>query len=57
MSRVSDHSDISGIGIYTTDEADTLALLEEDPAVRAGGFRYRLHATRTEHLASRAATS
>ncbi|MCU1468959.1 MAG: hypothetical protein JWQ39_108 [Glaciihabitans sp.] len=44
---VRDDSAVSGIGIFTTDAAETAAIMDGDPAVRAGIFHYAIHPTRT----------
>jgi hypothetical protein len=44
---VRDDSEVSGIGIFTTDAAETAAIMDEDPAVKAGIFSYAIHPTRT----------
>lgn len=44
---VRDESDVSGVGIFSTDLARTKELMEADPAVRAGIFTYEMHATRS----------
>ena len=43
---VADDTDLAGIGIFTTDEAGTRAILADDPGVRAGIFGYELHPVR-----------
>ena len=44
---VADDSAVSGVGIFATDEGDTRALMDDDPAVRAGVFDYHIHPTRS----------
>ncbi len=38
--RVNADADIAGVGIFTTNEAETRAIMEDDPAVLAGVFTY-----------------
>jgi hypothetical protein len=38
--RVTTDADIAGLGIFTTNEDETRAIMEEDPAVLAGLFTY-----------------
>ena len=44
---VRDDSDVSGIGIFALDEAETRAVMDADPGVAAGVFTYEVHATRS----------
>ncbi len=44
---VRDESDISGVGIFTTNEAETRQIMEGDPGVQAGVFTYEIHPTRS----------
>ncbi len=44
---VRDESEISGIGIFTTDLEETKKLYEDDPGVKAGIFTYELHLARS----------
>jgi uncharacterized protein YciI len=40
---VNDGSEVSGVGIFTTSEDETRAIMDEDPAVQAGVFTYEVH--------------
>jgi hypothetical protein len=42
---VRDRSDIGGVGIFSTDAAETRRLMDGDPAVMAGILTYEIHAT------------
>ena len=44
---VRDESDISGIGIFSTDSERTKEIMDNDPGVKAGIFTYETHATRS----------
>ncbi len=44
---VRDESDISGIGIFSTNAEETRKIMDEDPAVKAGIFTYETHPTRS----------
>jgi len=44
---VRDESDVSGIGIFSTDVNATREIMDEDPGVKAGIFVYEVHATRS----------
>jgi len=44
---VGDESDVSGIGIFSTDVKATREIMDEDPGVKAGIFVYETHATRS----------
>ena len=41
--RVTDDSDVAGIGIFALDEAETRRVIESDPAVAAGAFVAEYH--------------
>lgn len=43
VAPVRDETELDGIGIFTTDEAETRALMDADPAVQAGVFVYDIH--------------
>jgi hypothetical protein len=43
---IRDESDVSGVGIFTTDGERTREIMEGDPGVQAGIFTYEVHATR-----------
>jgi hypothetical protein len=44
---ISDGSDVSGIGIFTTNVEETKKIMDEDPGVQAGVFVYELHSCRS----------
>ena len=44
---VSDNGEVSGLGIFSTDPAETKRIMDDDPAVRAGIFTYEIHAARS----------
>jgi hypothetical protein len=44
---VSDDSELCGLAIFSTPEAETRALMDDDPAVRAGIFTYEIHPVRS----------
>jgi hypothetical protein len=41
--RVTDESDVRGIGLFTTGLEETRQIMDDDPGVRAGLFVYELH--------------
>ncbi len=43
---VTDDSEMAGIGIFTTTDTETRAIMDDDPGVRAGIFSYDLHPVR-----------
>lgn len=43
---IADGTDVSGIGIFNVDAAQTKAIMDEDPAVKADVFVYELHPCR-----------
>jgi hypothetical protein len=43
---VRDGSDVSGFGIFNLDVDETIELMKDDPAVKAGIFVCEVHATR-----------
>lgn len=43
---IGDESDVSGVGIFTGTPDEVRAIMDGDPGVRAGIFRYEVHATR-----------
>ena len=44
---IGDESDVSGVGIFTSNADETKKILEGDPAIEAGILVYELHPTRT----------
>jgi len=44
---VNDGSEVSGIGIFTTDVEQTKKIMDEDPGVKAGIFVYEIHPTKS----------
>jgi hypothetical protein len=44
---VKDESDISGIGLFSTNIEETKKIMDGDPGVKAGIFVYEAHATRS----------
>jgi hypothetical protein len=44
---VRDGSDVCGIGIFNLDLEETRAVMDGDPGVQAGVFRYEAHASRS----------
>lgn len=44
---IRDDSNVSGIGIFNADVESTRKIMAEDPGVRAGIFRYEIHASRS----------
>lgn len=44
---VRDDSDVSGIGVFSTNEAETRAIMDSDPGVQAGLFTYEIHPSRS----------
>lgn len=44
---VRDDSEIAGVGVFAASVEETRRIMDGDPGVRAGVFRYELHATRT----------
>jgi hypothetical protein len=44
---VTDDSEVRGIGIFALDPDETRAVMEEDPAVKAGVLTYELHPCRS----------
>jgi hypothetical protein len=44
---VNDGTEVSGVGIFTTNEEETKKLVEEDPAVKAGILVYEIHSTKS----------
>jgi len=44
---VRDESDVVGIGLFVTDPEETRTLMEADPGVRAGWFRFDVHPGRS----------
>ena len=42
---VRDDSDISGVGVFSTNLEDTRKIMDEDPAVKAGILLYEMHPT------------
>ena len=43
---VTDDSDLAGIGVFAASEQDTRAIMDDDPAVRAGILTYVIHLVR-----------
>jgi hypothetical protein len=44
---IRDESDVSGVGIFSTDYTETRRIMEGDSGVKAGIFTYETHATRS----------
>ena len=44
---VTDGSELSGIGVFTTTEDETRAIMDSDPGVQAGVFVYEVHPCRS----------
>ena len=44
---VNDGSEINGIGIFNADAQETKKIMDEDPGVQQGVFRYEIHPTRS----------
>jgi hypothetical protein len=44
---IQDESDITGIGVFSTDPEETKKIMNGDPGVQAGVFTYEIHATRS----------
>lgn len=44
---VSDGSEVCGIGIFNTTEAELKTIMDEDPGVKAGVFVYEIHPCRS----------
>ncbi len=44
---VRDGSDIAGVGIFSTTQEETRKIMDEDPGVKAGIFKYETHPTRS----------
>jgi len=44
---VADGSEVNGVGIFNTDVEETKRIMEGDPGVQAGIFRYEVHASRS----------
>jgi len=40
---VTDETDLAGIGVFAANPVDTQTIMDDDPGVRAGIFRYDLH--------------
>ncbi len=40
-------SEVSGVGVFTTDVEETRRLMEGDPGVQAGWFTFDVHASRS----------
>jgi hypothetical protein len=47
VSPVSDGSDLSGIGIFNANIDEVKSIMDEDPAVKEGGFVYGIHVCRS----------
>jgi hypothetical protein len=43
---VTDGSDVCGLGVFTGTVADTVAIMNDDPGVRAGVFTFEVHPCR-----------
>lgn len=41
--RISDESNVSGVGIYNATPEEVRKIMDEDPGVRAGIFTYEVH--------------
>ena len=44
---VMDETDVSGIGVFSTDPDETRKIMENDPGVKAGIFTFEIHKTRS----------
>jgi hypothetical protein len=44
---VRDESEMAGICIFTTNEEETRRIMDGDPGVQAGVFRYEIHPTKS----------
>lgn len=44
---VRDETDVSGIGVFSTNMEETKKIYDEDPGVKAGIFTYEVHPTRS----------
>jgi hypothetical protein len=44
---VTDESDLCGMGLFNASEAETVGIMEGDPGVQAGVFRYEVHPVRS----------
>ncbi|GAC1358128.1 MAG: hypothetical protein NVS2B12_28930 [Ktedonobacteraceae bacterium] len=45
--RVTDDSDVAGIGIFNASVEEVKKIMDEDPGVRAGVFIYEVHPSRS----------
>ena len=44
---INDGSDVSGVGVFNATVEETIKIMDEDPAVKAGVLVYEIHATRS----------
>jgi hypothetical protein len=44
---IRDETDVCGVGIFSTDSAETKSIMDGDPGVKAGIFTYEIHPTRS----------
>ena len=44
---IRDESDVSGVGVFSTELAETRRIMDGDPAVKAGIITYETHSTRS----------
>jgi hypothetical protein len=42
-----DGTDVKGVGIFSTGEEETRKIMEDDPSVKAGIFRYEIRPCRS----------
>jgi hypothetical protein len=45
--RVTDDSDLAGVGVFNADPDETRRIMEDDPGVKAGVFVYEIHPCRS----------
>jgi hypothetical protein len=44
---VSDGTEVKGVGIFSTGKEETIRIMDEDPAVKAGIFTFEIHSCRS----------
>jgi hypothetical protein len=44
---IRDDSDVAGVGVFSTSEAETRTIMDSDPGVQSGIFTYEIHASRS----------
>ncbi len=44
---INDGTDVSGVGVFTTNPEDTKTIMDGDPGVQAGVFTYEIHISRS----------